>query len=95
MARWDEVDFETADLDDSDRATNEIMSRPHRVPLSSRQAMAVLFKSERRWATGDGLIFPSVRGKVLSDNTLSKLFREQGIDGTPHGMRSAFRDWCG
>ena len=30
----------------------------------------------------------------MSDSTLSKLVKELGIEGTPHGMRSAFRDWA-
>ena len=89
-ARWDEVDFDAETW--TVPAQRMKMARPHRVPLS-RQAMAVLFEA-KEMGDGDGLIFPSVRGKVLSDNTLSKLFREQGIDGTPHGMRSAFRDWA-
>ena len=40
------------------------------------------------------LIFPSVRGRPLSDSTISKLLRDRGIEGTPHGMRSSFRNWC-
>ena len=31
----------------------------------------------------------------MSDNTLSKLLRDLGIDAVPHGFRSSFRDWCG
>ena len=89
-ARFDEVDFDAETW--TVPGARMKSGREHRVPLS-RQAMAVLSKA-MTMGTGDGLIFPSVRGKVLSDNTLSKLFREQGIDGTPHGMRSAFRDWA-
>ena len=44
---------------------------------------------------GAGLVFPSVMGKQLTDNTLSKLLRENNIDAVPHGFRSSFRDWCG
>ena len=43
---------------------------------------------------GCDLVFPSVRGKALSDNTISKLLRENGVSGVPHGFRSSFRDWC-
>ena len=49
----------------------------------------------RQLSHGEGLIFPSVTGKALSDATLSKLLREQGIQAVPHGFRSSFRDWCG
>ena len=30
----------------------------------------------------------------MSDNTLSNLLREQGIQAVVHGFRSSFRDWC-
>ena len=30
----------------------------------------------------------------MSDSTLSKLLRENGIAAVPHGFRSSFRDWC-
>ena len=30
----------------------------------------------------------------MSDNTLSKLLRKQGIVAVIHGLRSPFRDWC-
>ena len=31
---------------------------------------------------------------MLSDSTISKLVRENGIGCLPHGMRSSFRDWA-
>ena len=43
---------------------------------------------------GVGLVFPSANGKALSDSTISKLLRENGIKAVPHGFRSSFRDWC-
>ena len=66
--------------------------REHRVPLSSA-AMAVLDRMAaiRR---DDDLVFPGARsGRPLSGKTVSRLL--DGIDGTVHGMRAAFRDWCG
>ena len=30
----------------------------------------------------------------MSDNTLSKQLRKQGIPAVVHGFRSSFRDWC-
>ncbi len=46
--------------------------------------------------TGPGcaLLFPSLRGKPLSDATISKLVRENGIRAVPHGFRSSFRVWA-
>ena len=66
-------------------------NRAHRVPLSGA-AMAVL--ETARGLNGDGLIFPSDKGKVLSDSTLSKLVRENGIGAVPHGFRASFRTWA-
>ena len=66
--------------------------REHRVPLSAR-ALQVLADA-RQLADGSGLVFPSVTGRTMTDSTVSKLVKELGIDGTPHGMRSAFRDWA-
>ena len=65
--------------------------RPHRVPLSDR-AQAILTEADDL-ADASGLVFPSPRGKPLSDATLSKLIRELGIVAVPHGFRSSFRDW--
>ncbi|MDE0374165.1 MAG: hypothetical protein OXI73_16705, partial [Rhodospirillales bacterium] len=33
-------------------------------------------------------------GRALSDNTISKLLRDLGIEAVPHGFRSSFRDWA-
>ncbi len=66
--------------------------REHRVPLSDR-AVAIL--EEAREATGgSGLVFPTARGRPMSDSTLSKLLRELKIGAVPHGFRSSFRDWA-
>ena len=66
--------------------------REHRVPLSDA-ALDVLAEA-REIADGSGLVFPSVTGKPLSDNTVSKLLRELKIDAVPHGFRSSFRQWA-
>ena len=88
-ARWDEIEGDTW-IVPRDRMK---AGRPHRVPLS-RRALEVLDEA-RTIADGTGLVFPSVRGNVLSDMTISKLIRELGIPAVPHGFRSSFRDWCG
>lgn len=45
---------------------------------------------------GSELVFPSPArwGRPFSDNTLSKLLRDLGIDAVPHGFRAAFRTWA-
>ena len=67
----------------------------HLVPLSSL-AIGVLQRAQqlRRSDGPDALVFPSARGLIISDNTLSKLLRDAGIEGTPHGLRATLRTWC-
>ena len=97
-ATWDEMDI--------DRATWAVPSlrmksrKEHRVPLSDR-ALAVLAEARRitsrplqRHLHDLPMVFPSLRGKIMSDMTLSKLLRQNGVDAVPHGFRSSFRDWA-
>ena len=37
---------------------------------------------------------PRKPGRTLSDGTLSKILRENGLACVVHGFRSSFRDWC-
>ena len=39
---------------------------------------------------GSGLVFPSPKGKAMSDNTLSKLARENDIGTTPTACEARF-----
>ena len=68
------------------------MGRPHRVPLSGR-ALAILDKA-RNLEGGSDYIFPSPRGRPLSDMTLSKLVKSLGFDADVHGFRTSFRTWA-
>ena len=66
--------------------------KEHRVPLSSR-ACEILRESQTSHESA--FVFPSARGKALSDATISKLVRENGINGVPHAIaRACFRSWC-
>jgi len=67
--------------------------REHRVPLS-KPAIEILEKlSEAR--LGD-FVFPGLkRGKPLSNMALAMALRRMQVDVTPHGFRSAFRDFVG
>jgi integrase len=87
-ARWDEFDFEKREW--RIPAERMKMKELHIVPLSE-QAVVVL--EEIKKITGDGeLLFPcrTDATKPISDNTLSKAFRDQGYKdkATPHGMRA-------
>ena len=91
LSEWREVDQDSGIWTiPADRSKTR---REHKVPLALR-ALVVLDEA-RRLSPSEGLIFPSVTGKPLSDATLSKLLREHGIQAVPHGFRSSFRDWCG
>ncbi|MCY3820150.1 MAG: tyrosine-type recombinase/integrase [Gammaproteobacteria bacterium] len=89
-ARWEEVDFDAVTW--TVPASRMKIARPHRVPLSTR---AVEILGEAQDLSNDtDLVFPSPTGRMLSDSTISKLVRENGIKCVPHGMRSSFRDWA-
>ena len=86
--RWSEIDGDVWTVPGERMKAG----RDHRVPLSPR-ALAILDEA-RETTGGAGLVFPAINGRAMSDSTLSKLAKELGIEGTPHGMRSAFRDWA-
>ena len=96
LATWDEIDLET----NTWTIPPERMKakREHRVPLSGR-ALEILLEAQRLTnddggTNGSDLVFPSLTGRTLSDNTLSKLLRDLKIAAVPHGFRSSFRDWA-
>ena len=91
-ARWSEVD---------ERARLWVVpasrmkgAQEHRVPLSD-EALAVLLKA-KALEDGSGLVFPSQRGRELSDMTLTKMLRSAGLAerATIHGMRTSFKMWA-
>ncbi len=88
QAQWREIDGDVWTIPGDRMKTG----REHRTPLS-RQAMDVL-RQARELSDGSGLVFPSQRGKALTDSTVSKMVRENGVGCVPHGMRSSFRDWA-
>ena len=90
LATWDEMDLNAAVWLVPGARTKA--KRDHRVPLSGR-ALEIL-RDAQSLRDGAGLVFPSPRGKPLSDTTLSKLIRELGFAAVPHGFRSSFRDWA-
>ncbi len=89
-AVWDEIDMANAVW--IIPAKRMKMNREHKVPLSA--AAIDLLEKAKALGNGSGLVFPSARGKELSDNTLSKLLRELEIPSTIHGFRASFRTWC-
>ena len=90
-AGWSEVNLGTSEW--TVPADRMKMGREHIVPLSPG-AQSVLERARVLRRPDTDLIFPSMVGSVLSDNTLSKLFRDAGINGTPHGFRTSFKVWA-
>ncbi|WP_129562585.1 tyrosine-type recombinase/integrase [Paraburkholderia dokdonensis] len=96
-ATWGEFDLDAAVW--TIPGTRMKAGEPHRVPLSS--AALALVKHLRESKQHETLVFPSPRGKVLSDMTLTALLRRvkaksdtPGRVATLHGFRSSFRDWA-
>jgi len=94
-ARWEEIDFEKKLWTvPADRMKG---GREHKVPLSA-PAIDILL-NQKKVVKGE-FVFPSDRGKPLSDMTLTTLLRGMGYqdkDGrqiVTHGFRSTFRDWA-
>lgn len=66
----------------------------HVVPLSP-SAVALLRKRWKERSSDTGLVFSADGEKPISDMTMTKLLRDDGITGvTVHGFRSAFTDWA-
>jgi len=89
-ARWDEIDF--AERLWTVPAERMKSRREHRVPLCNR-ALAIL--GEMRSCRRNQFLFPSERRGNLGESPMRELLKRLGYKTTVHGMRSAFRDWCG
>ena len=87
-ATWDEIAGDVWTIP----AERMKSSRPHRVPLSDK-ALAVLERARTLPQSGN-LVFPSMRGKVLTCASISKFLKDNRIPAVPHGFRSSFRDWA-
>ena len=92
-ATWDEIDMEGATW--TIPGSRMKAGEEHRIPLSN-QAVGVLTLA-RELQGGSGLCFPSplLRGRMLSDMTLTKVLRSTGLAerATVHGFRTSFRTW--
>ena len=92
-ARWSEIDLEERTW--TIPATRMKTRREHKVPLSPA-TLDVLHGVERLRRGDDALVFPSPTGdRLLAKVTLANTMKSAGIgNGTVHGFRSSFRDWC-
>ena len=89
-AMWSEIDFESKVW----TIPTERMKagKEHQIPLSD-QAINLLHSLPR--VINSLYVFPSTKGKPLSDMSLSMLMRRMNATAVPHGFRSTFRDWAG
>ena len=57
--------------------------------------MALLRKRWEERSSDDGIVFSADGERPISDRTMTKLLRNDGITGaTVHGFRSSFTDWA-
>ena len=90
-AHWGQIDSKAKTWHrDADFMTKTNVE--HTVTLNAA-AMAVLDRAKEAYGE-DELIFPSARGKVLSDAALGKMLRSAGRSETVHGFRKSFRNWA-
>lgn len=91
LATWAEIDLQAATW--TIPASRMKAGREHVIPLSP-QAVVLFERMKAHRRGGSDLILPgAVRGKPLSDMTLTKVLRDMEVDAVPHGFRSTFRDW--
>lgn len=88
-ARWDEIDLTKREWTVPPERMKK--NRPHRIPLTD-EAVDLLNNMPR--IEGQELVFPGLRGGVMSDVALSKALHSVRLGFTVHGFRSSFREWA-
>lgn len=94
VARTSEVRLATFDEFDSDVWTlapsRTKAGIEHKVPLTD-EALEIV--SLARASADSSYLFPSYRGKPLSDAAMSVFMKREGYQARPHGFRATFRTW--
>ena len=88
-ARWEEIDLEARLWTVPGERIKA--GRAHRVPLSG--AAVALLRALPVLADVP-YVFPSARGRPLSDMALLAVCRRLAVDAVPHGFRSSFKDYA-
>lgn len=89
-AKWQEIDLKNCVW--VIPAERMKMGKEHRVPLTA-PALKILKKLHE--AQINDFVFPSNKGKPLSNMAMMMMVRRMGRDDfVVHGFRSTFRDWC-
>ena len=91
-AKWREIDFKAKTW--TRPAENMKAKREHKVPLAPR--CIEILEEAKRISDGGPYVFPGMRNQQpLSNMAFHATLRRMGKTGfTPHGFRSAFRDWA-
>ena len=93
-ARWQHIVIDKREW----RRPAELMRKnneAHTITLNDA-AIAVLERIAEQSHPGapETLLLPNIKGTELSDMTISKVMRDEGLTFVPHGFRSSFRDWA-
>lgn len=86
LATYTEIEDDVWQLG-SDRTKS---GQEHRIPLTSE---AVELIERLRPQSLNDLIFPTPRGKPMSDAAMSAFLKREGYTCRPHGFRASFRTW--
>lgn len=65
--------------------------REHRVPLANEALEIIDIAKER---SPNEFLFPSLRGRPISDMAMSTFMKREGYEARPHGFRTTFRTWA-
>lgn len=88
-ARFEEFDENTWTVPKERIKGHEGKIKDFRVPLSIEAQD--LIKNQRN--LGGEYAFPGYKERPLSNSSMSKMLRENNIEGRPHGFRTSFRTW--
>lgn len=92
-ATWEEIDQEQGLW--TVPAERMKAGREHVVPLSDEALQVLSVAQQMRSGLTNAPIFHGLRGRALSDMTMTKVLRDMTYPKiTVHGFRSTFRDWA-
>ncbi|MCU7836735.1 MAG: tyrosine-type recombinase/integrase [gamma proteobacterium symbiont of Taylorina sp.] len=86
FARFDEIEGDIWILPGERTKTGN----PHRVPLT--EEVLEIVEIARQFDNSEYL-FPSLRGKPISDAAMASFMKREGYTARPHGFRATFRTW--
>jgi integrase len=90
-AQWSEIDRDAGVW--TVPAERMKAKKPHRVPLNSR-CVEILKEAAEYKGTSSYLFQGRDPKRPMSNMVFSKIMGSLKVDATPHGFRSAFRDWA-